>query len=135
MDMNENEGLVKYISLVADLLENRNYKIDYYTYPTSFHANHNDHYWKCIEVHADMKNKKVEIRSNIHYQSDGKTKRAAVKEFSKMYDEVQSDIDYVNEQLNNRYSMNNVIRMLEICGVPKDIIEKIQVKEDKSEWI
>ena len=129
--MTENE-LEKYVEFIASILKDRNYKIDYYSC-YSFHAHYKDKYSKCIEVHTNLDKPDVRVYSDISLSSRGRTKEECVKEFSKMYDEVQLDIDYVNHQLDNVYSTDNTIRMLQLCGVPKNIIEDICLKLNNKE--
>lgn len=121
------EDLVKYIRFIADLLKEKGYEVQFYT-QNSFHANYKGNYWKCIEV--ECVDNEIKIYSNICFYSRGKNKKESIEILSKMFDETQQDIDYVNSQLDDIYSQNNVIRMCQICGVPQEIIDKIKVSEE-----
>ena len=114
------------IKFCENLLEERNYIIQEYS-DCSFYANNNrDCHFK---IHFYVNNNdEIVMHPDITYYMRDKTLKESIDELTTLYNNVQKDIDYVKKELLDLTQKDNIIKILEICEVPKEIIEYIKNK-------
>ena len=115
----------KIADLLAKLLGEKGYDITWFR-DGCFHALYGkDGFFYYIEVECE---KNIEIKHDIVFRSLNQDFVSCNHWFKKNYEKATADIAFLKEQLGMLYSKTNILKMLEICQVPSDIVKAIEEK-------
>lgn len=115
----------KIADLLAKLLSEKGYDITWssHGYFRALYAE--DGFFYYIEVECE---KNIEIKHDIVFRSLNQDYKTCCEMFKMNYDKATTDINFLKEQVGALDSKPNILKMLEICEVPSDVIKAIEEK-------
>ena len=115
----------KIADLLAKLLSEKGYDITWFR-DGCFHALYSkDDYYYYISVECK---ENVEIGHDIVFRSCNQDFVSCYNRLKKNYEKAIADTNFLKEQLGMLDSKTNILKMLEICQVPSDIVKAIEEK-------
>jgi len=115
----------KIADLLAKLLSEKGYDITWFR-DGCFHALYSkDDYYYYISVECE---ENIKIEHDINMRSFNQDYKTCCEMFKMNYDKATTDINFLKEQVGALDSKPNILKMLEICEVPSDVIKAIEEK-------